>query len=75
MNEYLFLCCFWYNGQLKSSNKREQLKHQQQLKNKKVINKNMIGLPTNFQHFQHIGCSEMAPTIDLSKINYSMVNN
>jgi|ERR1712127_437453 len=56
MGDYL-LCCFYYNRQSRrNSSAKFPLRS---------IDKSMIGLPTNFQHCAHIGCSDLAPTGDV----------
>lgn len=54
MSDY-FLCCFYYNRQ---SDARHATGGKFPLRN---IDKSMIGLPTNFQHCAHIGCSDLVP--------------
>lgn len=52
MSDY-FLCCFYYNRQSDSRGASSKFP----LRN---IDKSMIGLPTNFQHCAHIGCSDLS---------------
>ncbi len=60
MGDHL-LCCFYYNRQSGGSRHNSSAKFPL-----RSIDKSMIGLPTNFQHCQHIGCSDLAPGGDIS---------
>ena len=62
MSDY-FLCCFYYNRQ---SDSRHSTSGKFPLRN---IDKSMIGLPTNFQHCAHIGCSDLLPTSNSTPVN------
>lgn len=59
MGDYL-LCCFYYNRQSGGSRHNSSAKFPL-----RSIDKSMIGLPTNFQHCAHIGCTDLAPSADM----------
>lgn len=66
MGDYL-LCCFYYNRQSRrNSSAKFPLRS---------IDKSMIGLPTNFQHCAHIGCSDLAPTGDIQQTSSNNMLN
>ncbi|RNA28230.1 CDC42 small effector 2 [Brachionus plicatilis] len=51
MSDHL-LCCFYFNR----DSSQQQHNRKFTIRN---IDKSMIGLPTNFQHCAHIGCSDI----------------
>ncbi len=62
MTDY-FLCCFYGDDNETSQSSTNRFSN-----SGRRIDKSMIGLPTNFQHCTHIGCSDvsMSPSVRVS---------